>query len=91
MLRRPGRLRWVEKPRFGLFFSLGWMLGLRTLSLVGTLAVATSAATRISTETVAAHQVVLQVWLTWALVIDSIAVSAQIMVPRAMAAGDAVS
>jgi MATE family multidrug resistance protein len=52
------------------------------------MAVAASAATRIGVSTVAAHQVVLQIWLLWALLIDSVAVAAQIMVPRVLAAGD---
>jgi MATE family multidrug resistance protein len=85
LLYRQGRFMWVSRPRFGKFFRLGWVLGARTLSIVGTMAVATSVATRIDAETVAAHQVVMQLWFLLALLIDSLAVAAQIMVPRKLA------
>jgi putative MATE family efflux protein len=83
---RSSRLVWVPRPRLSKFFRIGWVLGARTLSIVGTMAVATSVATRIGTHTVAAHQVVTQLWFLLALLIDSLAVAAQILVPRRMAA-----
>lgn len=83
---RTGRLVWVPRPRLSKFFRLGWVLGARTLSIVGTMAVATSVAARISADAVAAHQVVTQLWFLLALLIDSLAVAAQILVPRRIAA-----
>lgn len=61
---------------------VGGELVVRTLSLIGTLTLATAIAARVGTVAVAAHQVGAQLWLLLALVIDSIAVAAQAMVGR---------
>lgn len=67
---------------------VGGALSLRTLALVGTLTLATSVATRLGTLEVAAHQVVAQIWLFLALVIDSIAIAGQALVGRLLGEGD---
>lgn len=51
-------------------------------------AVATARATRLGAEHVAAHQVLLSVWLVFALILDGAAVSAQVLSSRAYAAKD---
>ncbi|MDX1660720.1 MAG: MATE family efflux transporter [Gemmatimonadota bacterium] len=67
---------------------VGGELVVRTLSLIGTMTLATAVAARVGTVAVAAHQVGSQVWLLLALVIDSIAVSAQAMIARHRGAGE---
>jgi MATE family multidrug resistance protein len=54
----------------------------RTSALIGTMTLATAIATRIGTTDVAAHQVVNQLWLFLALVVDALAVAAQALVSR---------
>lgn len=67
---------------------VGGALSLRTLALVGTFTLATSVATRLGTLEVAAHQVVAQIWLFLALVVDSIAIAGQALVGRLLGQGD---
>lgn len=67
---------------------VGGELVLRTLSLIGTLTLATAVAARVGTVAVAAHQVGSQLWLLLALIVDSIAVAAQAMIARRRGAGD---
>lgn len=61
---------------------VGGALMVRTLSLVGTMTLATAVATRVGPLAVAAHQVASQLWLFLALVVDALAVAAQAMVGR---------
>lgn len=66
---------------------VGWELVMRTLALLAALTLATAIAARIGTETVAAHQVVGQLWLFLALAVDALAIAAQAMVARHLGAG----
>ncbi len=70
------------------FLRISGELTLRTLSLMGTLALATAVATRVGTVQVAAHQVGSQLWLLLALIVDALAVAAQAMVARYRGAGE---
>lgn len=69
---------------------VGSALSLRTFALVGTLTLATAVATRIGERAVAAHQVVAQLWLFLALVVDSLAIAGQAIVGRLLGLGDRV-
>lgn len=64
------------------FLGVGSALAVRTLSLIGTLTLATAVATRVGTVAVAAHQVAMQIWMLLALVIDGLAIAAQAMIAR---------
>jgi MATE family multidrug resistance protein len=64
------------------FLRVGGALALRTLTLVGTMTLATAVATRLGTVQVAAHQIATQLWLLLALVVDALAVAGQAMVAR---------
>jgi MATE family multidrug resistance protein len=70
------------------FLRIGGALALRTFALIGTMTLATAVATRIGTVQVAAHQVVTQIWLLLALVVDALAVAGQALVARYRGAGD---
>lgn len=71
------------------FLRIGGELAFRTLTLVGTMTLATAIATRTGTVQVAAHQVGSQIWLLLAMVVDSLAVAAQALVARYRGAGHA--
>lgn len=66
----------------------GGLITLRTGVLLLAFTVAASAATRIGPESIAAHQVVLQVWLIAAMIADSFAIAGQAMVGAAAGLGD---
>ncbi|MDQ3680609.1 MAG: MATE family efflux transporter [Actinomycetota bacterium] len=65
----------------------GRHLLLRTAALLGTLALATSAAARVGAATLAGHQIALQVHTFLALVLDSLAIPGQILVGTSLGAG----
>ncbi|MEA1902123.1 MAG: MATE family efflux transporter [Actinomycetota bacterium] len=67
----------------------GAMLTARTALLLMAFTVAASTATRIGPETIAAHQLVVQIFLLTALIADSFAIAAQAMVGETAGAGDA--
>lgn len=67
---------------------VGGALSLRTFALVSTLTLATAVATRIGERAVAAHQVVAQIWLFLALVVDSVAIAGQALIGRLLGEGD---
>jgi MATE family multidrug resistance protein len=70
------------------FLTIGRDLFLRTVTLVGTMTMATAVAARIGVTAVAAHQVANQLWLFLALVVDALAVAAQALVSKHLGADD---
>ncbi|MEX2251191.1 MAG: MATE family efflux transporter [Acidimicrobiia bacterium] len=66
----------------------GALITLRTGVLLFAFMVAAAAATRIGPESIAAHQVVLQVWLVAAMIADAFAIAGQAMVGAAAGFGD---
>lgn len=82
----------VSVPRLSEFRPLataGTELIARTAGLLAVFTVATAAAARVGTATVAAHQIASQVWLFLALVLDSLAIAGQALVGRYLGAGEA--
>lgn len=69
--------RWVSMRRL---LGVGSVMSIRTFALVGTLTIGTSMATRMGPVTIAAHQIATQLWLLFALFIDALALSGQILV-----------
>ncbi|MCB0078262.1 MAG: MATE family efflux transporter [Anaerolineales bacterium] len=63
-------------------------LFLRTAALAGSIALIAAAAARVGAETAAAHQVIWQVYLLLAFLLDGLAVASQSMVGRAIGEGD---
>ncbi len=55
----------------------GWALVLRTAALRGALTLSTALATRLGVTEVAGHQIGLQIWFTYALVLDAVAIAGQ--------------
>ena len=67
----------------------GRPLVIRTLALLGTLTLATAVAARVGTVAVAAYQVLAQLWLFLALVVDALAIAAQAMIGKSVGAASA--
>ena len=79
----------VPRPsEFRQLATVGTELIARTAGLLAVFTVATAAAARLGTATVAAHQIAAQVWLFLALVLDSLAIAAQALVGRYLGAGE---
>lgn len=70
------------------FLAVGRDLAIRTAALLATFTAATAVATRVSGTAVAAHQVLSQLFLFTALVLDALAIAAQALVGRHIGAGD---
>ncbi|HEY6627702.1 MAG TPA: MATE family efflux transporter [Acidimicrobiia bacterium] len=84
---RPRRFR-ESVPTLLALGKSGALITLRTGVLLLAFVVAASAATRIGAESIAAHQVVLQVWLIAAMIADSLAIAGQAMVGTSAGSGD---
>jgi putative MATE family efflux protein len=69
--------------------SIGAQLVVRTAALLGCFVLATAVCARIGAATVAAHQIAFQLFGFLALVLDAIAIAGQVIVGRALGAGDA--
>jgi putative MATE family efflux protein len=67
---------------------VGGELALRTGSLLAGLTIATALAARIGTESVAAWQIAMQVWLLLSLTLDAVAIAAQTLVASRLGVAD---
>ena len=67
---------------------IGRHLFVRTTALYASFAVAGAVATRFGEESIGAHQVAFQLWVFLALLLDAIAIAGQVIVGRALGAGD---
>lgn len=65
----------------------GAMLTIRTMSILGTVAYATSTAAHLGTVQLAAYELCRQLWVFHAMVLDSLAAAAQALVASALARG----
>ncbi|KAK9823864.1 hypothetical protein WJX72_006021 [[Myrmecia] bisecta] len=69
------------------FLHAGGAVLARTFLLLGTKTLASAVATRLGTVSIAAHQVLMQLWLLASMVVDSLAVSGQTLVAVALGRG----
>jgi putative MATE family efflux protein len=69
------------------FLAVGRDLAIRTAALLATFTLATAVAARVSDVAVAAHQVLAQLFIFLALVLDALAIAAQALVGRLLGAG----
>jgi putative MATE family efflux protein len=79
------------RPRFALMRRLvgvGRHIFVRTVALMSAFAVAGAVTTRFGDASIAAHQIAFQLWIFLALVLDAIAIAGQVLVGRALGAGD---
>ena len=68
---------------------IGRHIFVRTAALMSAFIVAGAVIARFGDASLAAHQIVAQLWLFLALVLDSIAIAGQVLVGRGLGAGDA--
>jgi putative MATE family efflux protein len=66
---------------------IGGHLFVRTASLTGSFAVAGAVLARVGPASLGAHQIAFQLWSFLALVLDAVAIAAQVIVGRALGAG----
>lgn len=89
LLRAPADRRRPDVARIRSLVSIGAQLLLRTVALLACFVLATAVCARISDATLAAHQIGFQLFFFLALVLDAIAIAGQVIVGRALGAGDA--
>jgi putative MATE family efflux protein len=68
---------------------MGSHIVVRTGALLGAFVVASAVLARVSPDSLAAHQIAFQLFVFLALVLDAIAIAGQVLVGRALGAGDA--
>jgi putative MATE family efflux protein len=89
LLRAPAESRRPDWARIRSLVSIGAQLLVRTAALLGCFVFATSICARIGPASLGAHQIAYQLFAFLALVLDAIAIAGQVMVGRALGAGDA--
>jgi putative MATE family efflux protein len=88
LLRAPAESRRPDWAGIRSLVSIGALLLVRTAALIGCFAFATSICARIGQASLGAHQIAFQLFGFLALVLDAIAIAGQVIVGRALGAGD---
>jgi putative MATE family efflux protein len=81
-----------ERPvaaRMRALMKVGSEIAVRTTALLGAFLVASAVLARIGAASLGAHQIAFQLFVFLALVLDAVAIAAQVMVGRMLGAGDA--
>jgi putative MATE family efflux protein len=89
LLRAPARRRRPDLQRIRSLTSIGAQLLVRTAALIACFVLATAVCARIGEASLGAHQIGFQLFMFLALVLDAIAIAGQVIVGRALGAGDA--
>lgn len=92
LLRAPvgdGGSRRPDRRAIRALARVGGHLFVRTAALTGSFAVAGAVLARVGTASLGAHQIAFQLWSFLALVLDAVAIAAQVIVGRALGAGRA--
>jgi putative MATE family efflux protein len=87
LLRAPADSRRPDRRAIARLAQVGGHLFVRTAALTGAFAVAGAVLARVGTASLGAHQIAFQLWSFLALVLDAIAIAAQVIVGRALGAG----
>lgn len=83
-----------RRPAFGAMrplMRMSWEILGRTASLYASFVAFSAVLARVGAPSLAAHQVIFQIWLFLALVLDAIAIAGQVMVSRLLGQGDRVA
>jgi putative MATE family efflux protein len=88
LLAAPATSRLPHRAAMASLMSLGGAILLRTASLLASFLVASAVLARIGPASLAAHQIAFELFVFLALVLDAIAIAGQIIVGRALGAGD---
>ena len=68
---------------------VGWEIAVRTTALLGSFLVASAVLARVGSASLGAHQIAFQLFIFLALLLDALAIAAQVLVGRMLGAGDA--
>ena len=68
---------------------IGTEIAVRTTALLGSFLVASAVLARVGDDSLAAHQIAFQLFVFLALILDALAIAAQVLVGRLLGAGDA--
>jgi putative MATE family efflux protein len=85
--RRAGWARPVW-ARMRALMRVGYEIAVRTTALLGAFLVASAVLARVGAASLGAHQIAFQLFVFLALVLDAVAIAAQVMVGRMLGAGD---
>jgi putative MATE family efflux protein len=88
LLRAPAETRRPRRDLLAPLLRTGGHLVVRTAALLGSFLVASAVLARIGQASLGAHQVAFQLFIFLALVLDAIAIAGQVIVGRALGAGD---
>ena len=89
LLRAPADSRLPDRARIRSLVSIGAQLFVRTVALWACFVFATGILARVGQASLGAHQIAFQLFAFLALVLDAIAIAGQVIVGRALGAGDA--
>lgn len=78
-----------DLARIASLMRIGSEIAVRTTLLLGSFLVATAVLGRVGAASLGAHQIVFQLFVFMALILDAIAIAGQVMVGRLLGAGDA--
>jgi putative MATE family efflux protein len=88
-LLRPAAGHWRIDPRvLSRLIRIGRHIFVRTTALIVSFVIAGAVITRFGEASIGAHQIAFQLWVFLALVLDAIAIAGQVMIGRALGAGD---
>lgn len=89
LLAAPASRRWPSAALMRPLTRIGGHILMRTGSLLASFIVASAVLARVGDASLAAHQIAMQLFIFLALVLDAIAIAAQVTIGRALGAGDA--
>lgn len=88
LLRAPARTRRPSWPLLRPLMTVSGELFLRSAALLAAFTTASAVLARVGEPSLAAHQIAFQLFIFGALVLDALAIAAQVLVGRALGAGD---
>ena len=87
-VQRRARLERPDLERMRSLLRIGGQIAVRTSALLGSFLVASGVLARVGQASLAAHQIAFQLFVFLALVLDALAIAAQVLVGRLLGAGD---
>ena len=78
-----------DLARMRALMRVGWEIAVRTTALLGSFLVASAVLARVGSASLGAHQIAFQLFIFLALLLDALAIAAQVLVGRMLGAGDA--
>jgi putative MATE family efflux protein len=87
-VQRRARLERPDLERMRSLLRIGGQIAVRTGALLGSFLVASGVLARVGQASLAAHQIAFQLFVFLALVLDALAIAAQVLVGRLLGAGD---